>query len=241
MSSTLSKEKRDEIRAKDSDSTITKTGKARARVKNLVIDLWRKQQDVKRATPGIFKEGELPATNPLFASAMAQVVLDYYGIPYRTVVGSIGHWSIPKGKTYPWVWLESPKPKADGSGWTKKWRFVTDAGIYSCGTKVCLLAGQEFNIGGAPKAEAATFHPCAIFARNGELVWKGCPHPGLLDKECSMDQMLAVASSLQDDYVLATEMRREGGHSRPAKRVGLHQPEQIRAYFRDFRVQIRNT
>lgn len=240
--SALDKDTRDRLRRDDRDSTLIATAKARARLKNVVIDLWRHQQDIKRGKPEELRKEELPATNPMFAAAMAQVILEYYGIPYRTAVGSITHWSIEEGKSCPACWLETPKPAADGSGWTDRWAFVTDLAIYAVGNKVPLLAGQEFNISGNPRAERAAYHPAAVFDADGALVRRQEPHPYYMHSDmCSLEQMTAVAGNLRGDYVFVTQVDKSGGHSRRPRTVGVHLPVTVQSYVKDFMKQVENT
>ena len=218
------------LRHNPKEGTVMTMGRARARLKNVVIELWRHRQDIKRGRPKALHEKELPATNAGFAAAMAQVIMEYYDVPYRTVVGSITHWCLEEGKSHPAVWLETPKPRRDGSGWVEgSWAFVTDLAIFAESNKVALCGGQEFNVSGVPRAERAQYHPSHTFAQDGALVATHTPHAYVLEEEASLTMLASVAGNLRGEYVLAVKEGLE-----PGEDAGLYLPSRTHTYFRQF-------
>ncbi len=216
------------LRHKPEEGTVKTMARVRARLKNVVIELWRHKQDIKRGRPKALHEKELPSTNVGFAAAMAQVILEHYGVPYRTVVGSFTHWCLEKDKSYPAIWLETPKPRKDGRGWVAgSWAYVTDLAVFAESNKINLCGGQKFKVTGAPRSEEATYYASHVFDQDGTLAVTYEPHPYVMDEETSLTMLASVGGALREEYVLARNEEADGDK-------GLYFPTRIHAYFRAF-------
>lgn len=215
---TLPPSKKALLLPKEEDTPAERIARARAFLVGIGRGLWDHKQKIRAEKPKYLTQDELPSTNSLFTSAIAECVLRFYDVPYRVVVGSIHHETMRDDASYPWVWLESPHAKRSPTGqvvyaYDEEWDCLTDIAVFAMGRKKMYLAGQSFNPGGVPKASDAVYHAAYVFdPASEELIETYEAHADILDEDTSLPMMVLVAGSLRDCYVLAMkeEMRVDG-------------------------------